>query len=202
MQLMRAQTAEGLPGADALSKTVQIILSDLYALQCFAAARTTGISFDEAAVAAFGKTLRGELHSQIHQSKRNILDFAKGSQAECMERFAHQCGRTLSEQVMATLFAAYQVASRLGVNLSTRSARAASRTRSRPAKARDIFRRLDESLAAYEVAAAASAGIRAASSFNMDDLRYLGEPRQVHLLQAIGQAPTASAFSATRTRSC
>ena len=202
MQLMRAQTAEGLPGADALSKTVRIILSDLYALQCFAAARTTGISFDEAAVAAFGKTLRGELHSQIHQSKEKILCFAKGSQAERMEQFAQQCERALSEQVKATLFATYQVASRSGVNSSTRSARATSRTRSRPAKTRDVLRRLHASLAAYQVAAEASAGTRAASSPNMVDLRYLGEPRQVHLPQAIGQAPTASAFSATRTRSC
>ena len=134
--------------------------------------------------------------------KKKILCFAKGSQAERMEQFAQQCERALSEQVKATLFATYQVASRSGVNSSTRSARATSRTRSRPAKTRDVLRRLHASLAAYQVAAEASAGTRAASRPNIVDLRYLGKPRQVHLPQAIGQAPTASSFSATRTRSC
>ena len=112
----------------------------------------------------------------------NILRYGMGSQADFNEQFVQQCGRALSEQVMATLFAAYQVASSSGVKTvpSTQSARAASRTCPRPPNLRACMRRIDEALAGMQVAAA-SGGTGAASSHNIGDLRYLGSPRRVHL---------------------
>ena len=125
-----AQDAQGLPGAEKPIKAARLIVSDLFALQCFAATGASGVTFDVAAAAAFDRTPESELNSQIYQSKSNILRFGKGSQAKLHEQYVQQCRRTLSEQVVATLFAAYQVASESGVMTvpSTQSARAASRT--------------------------------------------------------------------------